>query len=120
MAVQAGSWDDGNSEDARKLKRIYMNAGAFGLIHHVQNENGFQAGFDQLERQRQHAVEVLRIDDMDDEVRSLFNEQTLSRDALFLGDRRRESTYRACRRNLEPGAVCGGDVPLLTSTVVPG
>ena len=50
VAVQASRWHYGNSEDAREFESVDMDAGAIRLIHHVQDQHGFETGLDELKR----------------------------------------------------------------------
>jgi ribosomal protein L11 methyltransferase len=54
---------------ARPVLAVDIDAGVVSLIHHVDLKHRRQSGVDQLQRQRQHPLKVLGVDDMEDDVR---------------------------------------------------
>ena len=84
---ERGNFDDGDADCRFQLLRVKLVAALFYHIHHVEGDDDGNVDFHQLGGQVQVALEVGRVDDVDDAVR-LFIDDEVAGDDLLGGVRR--------------------------------
>ena len=87
LVAYRGDGDDRNAQDLLELVDPDGTAVALHLVHHVEREHHGYAELHELHREVEIALDVGRVDDVDDALR-LFLEDVAPRDNLFAGVRR--------------------------------